>query len=83
MFYVYILHSQKCDRYYIGYSENPQKRLSERHNKGLVKATRNCYPYEKKALKGFELETEARKEELRLKKMKSRKYLEGLIGGGW
>jgi putative endonuclease len=53
MYYVYILHSQKCDRYYIGYSENPEKRLDERHNQGAVKATRNCSPYILKAKKGF------------------------------
>jgi putative endonuclease len=83
MYYVYILHSQKCDRYYIGYSENPEKRLDERHNQGAVKATRNCSPYILKAKKGFATETEARKEEVRIKKMKSRKYLEQLILGKW
>ena len=83
MFYTYILYSSKCDRYYIGYSSNPQQRLEERHNKGFVTATRNCRPYELKKVKGFEKEEEARKEESRLKRMKSRKYLEKLIIGNW
>jgi putative endonuclease len=55
----------------------------ERHNKGMVTATRNCKPYTVKATKCFSNEIEARKEELRLKKQKSRKYLEWLIAGNW
>ena len=82
MYYVYILYSEKCKRYYIGYSENIQARLI-RHNEGLVTATRNCRPYILKAFKSFDIELEARREELRLKKQKSKKYLEWLIGGNW
>ena len=55
----------------------------QRHNAGRVTATRNCGPYVIKATKSFATETEARKEELRLKKSKSRKYLEWLIAGNW
>jgi putative endonuclease len=80
MYFVYILYSEKCDRYYIGYSEDIELRLI-RHNSGMVKATRNCRPYLIKANKMFLTEIEARKEELRLKKLKSRKYLEWLIQG--
>lgn len=82
MHYVYILYSEKCDRYYIGYSEDPESRL-ERHNRGMVTATKNCTPYFIKASKTFSTEIDARREELRLKKMKSRKYLEWLIQGNW
>jgi putative endonuclease len=38
MYYVYILKSLKRDRYYIGYSEFPERRLQE-HNSGKVKFT--------------------------------------------
>ena len=65
MFYTYILYSLKCNRYYVGYSENIPTRLS-RHNEGKVTATRNCIPYELKASKSFYTELEARKEELRI-----------------
>ena len=82
MYWVYILYSEKCDRYYIGYSADVLARL-ERHNAGMVTATRNCRPYQIKATKNFNTEPEARKEELRLKKQKSRKYLEHLIEGNW
>ena len=82
MYFVYILYSEKCDRYYIGYCSDMNARLL-RHNSGYVTATRNCRPYVVKATKAFTTELEARKEELRLKKQKSRKYLESLIAGNW
>ena len=82
MYFTYILYSEKCDRYYIGYASDVNDRL-ERHNAGKVTATRNCFPYQIKAKKEFQSELEARREELRLKKQKSRKYLEWLIDGNW
>ena len=82
MYFVYILYSEKCDRHYIGYCADMSTRL-QRHNNGMVTATRNCKPYIIKATKSFPTETEARREELRLKKQKSRKYLEWLIAGNW
>ena len=82
MYFVYILYSRKCDRYYIGYSEDIEARR-HRHNRGMVAATKNCRPYVIKASKSFATEMEARKEELRLKKSKSRKNLEWLMDGNW
>jgi putative endonuclease len=82
MYFTSILYSEKCDRYYIGYTSEIIARL-ERHNTGNVAATRNCLPYQIKATKEFQSELEARREELRLKKQKSRKYLEWLITGNW
>ena len=82
MYYVYMLYSEKCNRYYIGYCEDINARL-DRHNRGMVTATKNCRPYILKASKTFQAEIEARKKELRLKKLKSRKYLEWLIQGNW
>ena len=82
MYCVYILYSTKCDRYYIGYCENIQSRLV-RHNQGTVAATKNCKPYVLKMSKIFNTQLEARREELRIKRMKSRKYIEWLLGGNW
>ena len=79
MFFVYILYSEKLKRYYVGFSENPQKRLQERHNEGGVKATANGIPYILQATKKFRTKHEVRKEELKIKKMKSRIYIEQLI----
>lgn len=82
MYFVYILYSQKCNRYYIGYAADIDARL-QRHNSGGVTATRNCRPYVLKASKTFSTEIEARREEIRLKKAKNRKYFEWLIDGNW
>jgi len=82
MYFVYIIYSEKCDRFYVGYCAEVNTRL-ERHNAGMVAATRNCRPYRIRATKRFSTEIEARREELRLKKQKSRKYLEWLIAGNW
>ena len=82
MYHVYILYSEKCQRHYIGYCENIDSRL-HRHNEGLVIATRNCRPYVLKASKAFNKELDARREEIRLKKAKSSKYLNWLIEGNW
>jgi putative endonuclease len=82
MYHVYILFSEKCDRHYIGYCQDVEVRL-DRHNRGMVTATKNCRPYIIKAIKAFPTELEARREELRLKKAKSSKYLEWLAEGNW
>ena len=82
MYYVYILYSRKCDRYYVGYSADIEARL-ERHNAGMVTATKNCRPYKISGSKVFATETAARKEEARIKKQKSRKYIEWLLAGNW
>jgi putative endonuclease len=82
MYIVYILYSEKCNRHYIGYSKDLQARL-DRHNGGMVTATRNCRPYIIKASKTFSSQIEAKKEEFRLKKLKSRNYLEWLIQRNW
>ncbi|MFM2207913.1 MAG: hypothetical protein RL213_1888, partial [Bacteroidota bacterium] len=34
MFFVYILYSRSADRYYVGQTDNPEKRLSD-HNAGI------------------------------------------------
>jgi putative endonuclease len=36
---VYIIYSEKTKKYYVGQTDNFEKRL-ERHNKGLVKSTK-------------------------------------------
>ena len=82
MYFVYLLYSEKCDRYYIGYTADVDARL-KRHNSGMVTATRNCKPYKICAVKDFNSETLARQEEYRIKKQKSRKYIEWLIAGNW
>ena len=82
MYYTYILYSTQCDRYYIGFTSDTSKRL-ERHNSGMVNSTRNCIPYLMLKFKSYATAEEARKEEMRIKKMKSRKYIKKLLEEDW
>jgi putative endonuclease len=45
MYYTYVFQSQKDHKFYIGYTGDLEKRLSE-HNKGKVKSTKNRTPFE-------------------------------------
>jgi putative endonuclease len=81
MYYVYIIYSQKLDRYYIGYSENLAKRLLE-HNSGASTYTSKAQDWELKYQIPFNSREEALREEKRIKGKKSRKYIEWLIAAG-
>ena len=76
--YLYILKSIKNNRYYIGSSTDWERRFKE-HNDGKSPYTRTTRPWMIVYLKEYEIIDEARREELRLKKMKSRKIIEELI----
>ncbi len=78
MFYVYILEAVQTKRFYIGYSENPERRLAE-HNSGKVKSTRAFRPWTKVYTEAFGTEKEAIRREKQLKDMKSRSFLKALI----
>ena len=77
-YFVYILYSKKRDRYYIGYSFNPESRLEE-HNLGATKSTRTGSPWILVYTEDFEDKRSAIHRELEIKKMKNRKYIENLI----
>jgi putative endonuclease len=78
MYFVYIIYSKKLDRYYVGYSENLVKRLSE-HNTGMSTYTSKAHDWELKYQLPFKSREDAMKEEKRIKAKKSRRYLEWLI----
>ena len=80
MFYTYIIYSECIDRYYIGSTENLDRRLND-HNGGRTSSTRGKGPWTLKWSKQFSTRSEAVSEENRLKARKSRIYLEQLIGG--
>jgi putative endonuclease len=79
MFFVYILESEKNGRFYVGYSEDPQRRLAD-HNVGKVISTRNHRPWIKVFEETFNTETEAIRREREIKSKKSRTFLLKLIG---
>ena len=75
---VYILESKKNNRYYIG-STNDIDRRFQQHNKGLVVSTKNIRPLELKAVLPCATIDEARIYEHRLKDYKSRKIIEKVV----
>ena len=80
MFFIYIIYSGPSDLYYVGYSDDPKRRLIEHNTKSFNTYTSKHRPWILKAV--FECsptETDAIKIEKFIKKQKSRKLLEKLI----
>jgi putative endonuclease len=75
---IYILYSQSKDRYYTGYTTNPDERLLE-HNNGATPSTRPGIPWIMVYKEECDDKTGAIRRETTIKKMKSRKYIERLI----
>jgi len=76
-YYVYIIHSQKFDKYYKGYTSNPFLRLKE-HNNGFSRYTANFTPWKLVFLQSFPTKKEALIRERKLKKY-SKEKLKNLI----
>ena len=77
-FGVYILESERNGRYYIGSTDNIDRRINE-HNLGKVTSTRNMKPWVLKVFIECINLTEARVNEHRLKKYKRRDILEKVV----
>ena len=73
-YYVYILQSQKDQRFYKGQTNNLQKRFQE-HNQGKSNYTRNFIPWKLFAYKICETRRDAMRLEKKLKNLKSTKKL--------
>ena len=56
---VYILHSNKLDRYYVGMTENVEVRLSQ-HNKGMTFSTKGFRPWRLFFVEEYNTRKEAR-----------------------
>ena len=67
MHYVYVLESERSGRWYIGMSENPEKRLREEHNAGHVRATRGYRPYKLIYKELYETKVQALRRERQIK----------------
>jgi putative endonuclease len=81
MYTVYILHSERINKYYIGSSSNVQDRLRKHNNvsKGFTNTGR---PWLLVYIEEFENKADASAREKQLKKWKSRTRLESLIKAG-
>jgi len=80
MNYLYILKNNKNERYYIGSTNNLDRRLTE-HNGGKTKSLKNLLPVNLVFKKEFNNIIDARKIELKLKKYKNRNIIENIISG--
>jgi len=80
MFYTYVLWSKSIDKYYIGYTQDIERRIAK-HNTGGSRWTKKGIPWCIVCVRLFETKREAIQEELRLKRSKNRKALEKYIAG--
>ncbi|MBI5008619.1 MAG: GIY-YIG nuclease family protein [Bacteroidia bacterium] len=78
MYTLYILYSQKIDRYYVGYSNEFERRLSE-HNRKKGKYTDKGIPWVLVYSEAFKSKKEAMDRERDIKSRKSRQYILDLI----
>jgi putative endonuclease len=77
LYYIYILHSQSLQRYYVGSTENIEKRLQE-HNRGKSTSTRAGAPWELIHTENFSTRSEALLKERKIKARGIGRYLSDL-----
>ncbi|MFA5749804.1 MAG: GIY-YIG nuclease family protein [Candidatus Shapirobacteria bacterium] len=80
--YVYILQSLKNQRFYIGSTNDLERRFLE-HNSGKNKYTSLNKPFKIVFSQEYDDISQARKVEFKLKSFKSRKILEKIINDGF
>ena len=66
VYYVYVLRSREHDRFYIGMTENLDRRIKE-HNRGVTKSTKGFRPWDLFFFETFPTRKEARAREKKLK----------------
>jgi putative endonuclease len=66
MIYIYVIRSQKDGRFYVGMTENVEKRLKE-HNQGKTKSTKGYCPWKLFFFEEYMTRVDARKREIYLK----------------
>ena len=80
MYYIYIIYSEASDLYYVGYSDNPQRRLTEHNSSPHNTFTSKHRPWEFEAVfECGENEASAILIERFIKKQKSRVFIEKII----
>lgn len=80
-FYVYILYSERLDKYYIGHSANMEDRIYRHRNSGS-KFTKSASDWKVVHTQIVNSKSEAYKREMEIKSKKSRRYIEWLINSG-
>ena len=78
MYYTYILFSKKLNKYYVGHTDNLEKRFEE-HNRGKSKFSRFGTPSELVVDFEFSSKKDAAPYENRIKKRGCKRFLERII----
>jgi putative endonuclease len=78
MYTLYILYSERLDRYYVGYTNDLPRRLSE-HNRSKGKYTDSGIPWILVYSESFASKKDAMDREKYIKSRKSKKYLIELV----
>ncbi len=82
MYYIYILYSETSDKYYVGYSNDPFRRLQEHNTSSSSTYTSKHRPWTLKAIyECGEIEAVVIEIERFIKKQKSGKLIQTLIEG--
>jgi putative endonuclease len=82
MVFVYILRSLRNNRFYIGSTNNVNKRLVK-HNQRLVRSTRNFRPYKIELSQEYDTLTQAKQIEYKIKRLKRKDYISKMIKDGY
>jgi putative endonuclease len=78
MFFVYVLRSEKTDRFYVGFTADVTHRLGQ-HNSGITKSTKGRGPWILVYQEEFETRTEAMSRERQLKTGQGRAELKRIL----
>jgi putative endonuclease len=78
MYYMYILWSEKSNKYYIGSTKDVAVRLAQQ-NAGKSASTRNYLPWKLVYTESFNTIGEARQREQQIKSWKNPKYMEKIL----
>jgi putative endonuclease len=81
MYYLYILYSQKIDRYYIGFTADIKNRLTK-HNNNSSGFTNKGKPWVLVYYETYETKQQAMAREKQLKSWKNRERIEALVKAG-
>jgi putative endonuclease len=76
--FLYILQSEATGRFYVGSTDDLQRRLSE-HQRGHTLSTRGRGPWKLAYREGFATLIDARRRESEIKRWKSSKMIQALI----
>ena len=79
MFYVYLIYSPSADRFYIGHSSNPWRRVDEHNQYGFNTYTSKFRPWNLKSIFSVESKSQAIRLEKFIKSQKSRRSIEKLV----